>query len=297
MWPFSEPLLAHTIKDVASLPLPLYASVKLDGVRAFVWGGVVYSRKLIAIPNAKVQALFGHAKYDGLDGELIVGDPTAPGCFNRTQSLTSSLDGDDDVRFHVFDNFAYRGAYAERLKAVPKRGRGVERVEQQLLTAHAAIDDFIEVALDAGYEGAIFRAPDSLYRSGRSTLRQAALLRYKPFEDAEAVVLAVNEANHNMNAATIDARGKTKRSSAKAGKVAAGYAGSVLCRGVGGRWDGVEFEVFGFTRALAEAMLRHPDQVIGKVITYRYATRGCKNAPRHATWKGFRNSFDGPAVK
>ena len=39
-----NPMLAATVKSVADLRFPLLASPKLDGVRAYVKNGVVWSR-------------------------------------------------------------------------------------------------------------------------------------------------------------------------------------------------------------------------------------------------------------
>ena len=55
------------------------------------------------------------------------------------------------------------------------------------------------------------RTPDSPYKCGRSTEREAWLLKIKRFEDAEAVVLGTYEGMSNMNEAGVDAFGRTKR--------------------------------------------------------------------------------------
>ena len=73
------------------------------------------------------------------------------------------------------------------------------------------------------------------YKLGRSTARDGALLKLKCFEDAEAQVIGFVELLHNNNEATRSELGRTKRSSARAGKSVSGMLGALVV--------GVEFEV------------------------------------------------------
>ena len=75
--------IAAAIEDVT---YPIWVGVKYDGIRALVVNGVVLSRSLKPIPNAHVQKLFGKPEYNGLDGELILGDIYAPDVFRKTTS-------------------------------------------------------------------------------------------------------------------------------------------------------------------------------------------------------------------
>src|SRR5690606_41939772 len=70
--------------DVAKLKFPVWASPKLDGIRAIVKDGRLLSRSLKLIPNEATQSLFGRPSHEGLDGELIVGSPTAPNVLHVT---------------------------------------------------------------------------------------------------------------------------------------------------------------------------------------------------------------------
>ena len=109
-----RPMLAGTHTDVAKLIFPLLASQKLDGLRATVQGGVLLSRSLKPLPNKYVQELFGKLP-EGLDGELVVGNPFAPDAFRKTTSLVMSDDkpldffGDEELVYHVFDKFGSEG--------------------------------------------------------------------------------------------------------------------------------------------------------------------------------------------
>ncbi len=99
-----KPLLADAV-DFSKLDWAnTWASPKLDGIRAIVINSVVVSRKLLPIPNEKVQSLFGRTEYNGLDGELIVGDPTAKSVYQDTYSGVMKKSGLPDVRFFGFDH-------------------------------------------------------------------------------------------------------------------------------------------------------------------------------------------------
>lgn len=76
-----KPLLAcNAPANLNSLPYPLFASVKLDGIRCVIKDGVALSRTLKPIRNQYIQSLLGRPEFNGLDGELIVGDPAASDC-------------------------------------------------------------------------------------------------------------------------------------------------------------------------------------------------------------------------
>src|ERR1035441_882839 len=114
-----KPMLAATMKDTSKLHFPLLASQKLDGIRATVQGGRLLSRTLKPIPNENVQALFKGLP-EGIDGELIVGDPLAPDAYRKTVSLVMSDDKPLDwfkgekVALHVFDRYGVAD-FRERL--------------------------------------------------------------------------------------------------------------------------------------------------------------------------------------
>ena len=63
-----KPLLAYTVEDTSALKYPLFASVKLDGIRCLVIDGVAYSRNMKPIKNEYVQKCIGKTEYNGLDG-------------------------------------------------------------------------------------------------------------------------------------------------------------------------------------------------------------------------------------
>jgi hypothetical protein len=75
------------------------ASPKIDGIRAIIGNGAALSRSLKPIRNLFVQSVLGRAEFQGLDGELVVGDPNDPNCMQNTTSGVMREAG--DARLHV----------------------------------------------------------------------------------------------------------------------------------------------------------------------------------------------------
>lgn len=99
-----KPLLAcPTPANLNSLPYPLFASEKLDGIRCIIKDGIALSRTLKPIRNRYIQSILGRPELNGLDGELIVGDPAASDCMRKTNSGVMSFDGEPDFAYYVFD--------------------------------------------------------------------------------------------------------------------------------------------------------------------------------------------------
>src|SRR5437899_138139 len=95
------------------------------------------------------------------------------------------------------------------------------------LLASPKFDGIRCIADCRGFEGVMLRKPDGPYKFGRSTVREGYLMKVKRFTQEEAVVVGYEEQETNLNEATKDALGHTKRSSHKAGKRPAGVLGAL----------------------------------------------------------------------
>src|SRR5512139_2545720 len=179
--PVKPMLAAAAPTELAGLPYPLLASPKLDGVRATVQGGVVLSRSLKPLPNRFVQARYGRPEFEGLDGELIVGDPTDPQCYTRTTSGVMSLEGEPAVQFCVFDDLTQvEWPFLSRLASAQRRARnlpGCAQVEHVHLSGPDLLQAFEEECVAQGFEGIMLRAPHGIYKEGRSTVKEGLLLK------------------------------------------------------------------------------------------------------------------------
>jgi DNA ligase-1 len=282
-----KPLLAATLEDPTKLRYPLLASPKLDGIRAIVRGGILSSRTLKPIPNKYTRELFSRPEFEGLDGELIVGDPTHPEVFNRSTSGVMNQKFEPDVRFWVFDHVG-DAAFQHRLKIAKEKaayGHMTQFVEHVELSGPEQLIAYEAKAVELGFEGIMLRSPLGRYKFGRSTEKEQILLKVKRFEDDEAVILDVIEQMTNTNEAKKDALGHTDRSTAKAGLKPAGIMGALRVRNTTCQ----EFEIgTGFTLEQRKWFWENRAQVIGRIIKYRYQKSGMKDLPRFPSYIGFR---------
>lgn len=295
-----KPMLSATVDDVTKLRFPLLASHKLDGVRAIVRNGVLVSRNLKPIPNHHVQQLFGRPELEGLDGELIMGDPADPAAFRLTSSAVMSHEGEPAVVFYVFDlvipdpdlTFSARLVILQaKLKQLKRRD--VKLLDQATVHGQDELDAFETLSLDRGYEGVMLRSKDGLYKHGRSTFKEHGLMKLKRFEDAEAKVLGFDEQLHNANEATTNALGAKERSSKKAGMVGKNTLGALRVVGLNGPYKGVEFNIgSGFDAATRDAIWAQRERWTGKVVKYKYFPIGSKDAPRFPVFLGERVKQD-----
>ncbi len=287
-----KPMLAATIDDIEKLAYPVLASPKLDGIRAVVIGGVLLSRNLKPIPNAYVQAMFGRQDFNGLDGELIVGDPCSPTAFRDTSSAVMSRDGHPHVRFYVFDDFSQAAViFSHRQKKLLARTLpGCLKWACSTANNAAELTELEELWLADGYEGAMVRSAASPYKFGRSTLKEGYLLKLKRFCDGEAVVIGMEERMHNANEVVPSAIGGTKRSSHKANMRGRGDLGALVVRDL---VTGVEFNIgTGFDDKDRELFWGESCSYIGRVVKYKYFPSGSKDKPRFPVFVGFRDAAD-----
>lgn len=281
-----RPMLA-TDADLDKLRFPLLASAKLDGVRAVVRDGVVFSRSNKPIPNAHVQKLFG--KYTHFDGELIVGDPTSKACYRDTISGVMSVDGEPDVKLYVFDHVGEPShLYNFRAERLTKSKHVVVHEQVMCLTLEDILK-YEEQCLDAGYEGLILRDPNAPYKQGRSTVKEGYLLKLKRFVDDEATVIGFEERMHNGNVATVNELGRTARSSHKENKSGRGDLGALLLR----HSSGIEFSCgTGFTDGERGEIWANRDRYLGQLAKYKHFPVGAKDLPRHPVFLGWRDRRD-----
>ncbi len=287
--------------DLKKIQYPVLGFPKIDGIRAVIHNRQALSRKLIALPNQFIQGFFSNEHYQGLDGELVVGSATDPLCIKHSTSGVMSRDGAPDFTFYVFDKWDYSDNYVHRMHAARQQIEQISAARvRHLGGTHITREDdllsFEAQQLDLGYEGIILRSHDGIYKHGRSTVREGGLLKLKRFSDSEAEVLEVIEEQFNGNEAQRDNLGRTKRSSAKAGKVGKGRAGALRVRDL---TTGVEFEVgTGLTdQDKAEwwawwLKVNRAPGVCERVIRYKFFSVGMQERPRHPVFVSMRDARD-----
>lgn len=270
-------------------------SPKIDGIRALVVDGQLVSRTMKPIRNHYTQSLFGHPELEGLDGELVVGNPWDKNLMQQTSSGVMSYGGKPDVKFYVFDSWILGRPFRDRLNAaadIVRMNPFVKFVEHWGVNSYERLVALEEQYLSLGYEGVMLRHPDGPYKQNRSTLREAYLIKVKRFEDGEAVVTGFEPLYRNLNPAEIDERGYTKRSHSQSGKVAEELLGNLLVKDIS---TGIEFSIgSGFTEAQREGLWEgRYSGLIGRVVKYKhFKNAGVKVAPRHPIFLGFRDKED-----
>ena len=285
-----RPMLGVNV-DLDKLQFPVYASTKLDGVRAIVNNGVVYSRTGKPIPNKEVQKRFSN--YHGLDGELIVGNPTDKNVYKHTVSGVMTKEGIPNVIFNVFDIWNSKENYYSRDKELFKYNNipYINIVNQHLITNIKELEEYELKVLSQGYEGVMIRKPDTLYKNGRSTIKSGELLKLKRFSDSEGIIRYCLPLMHNNNEAIIDELGYTFRSTCKDNKIADEMLGSFVVEDL--KNPNMIFNIgSGFTKQERIDYWNKREELIGKIITYKYFTVGMQNLPRFPIFKGFRDRID-----
>ena len=307
--------------DLSSLRYPLLASEKIDGWRCLVadieWARanipcepkhreyfeaaqhcIALSASLKPISNLYVQRMLDHPELHGLDGELIASDK-----FNETSSAFASFGGEPSFSFKLFDLFDRPSdPFEVRLKALyarhlPDLGDNVTPVwlPQHRCDDAQYLELLVEYLLDANAEGVVTRDPRGAYKFGRATEKQQWMLKIKPFvQDAEAVVIGVEELMHNLNDPEVSQLGLQKRSHHQAGKVASGKLGALICRKLvkpaeSGTEHGGEFKIgTGFDDATRHLLWAQREELFGRIVKFKSMQHGALDVPRHPVFLGFR---------
>jgi DNA ligase-1 len=274
------------------ITFPKLASPKFDGNRCYIEDGQAKSSTGKPIRNEYIREMLSDPALNGLDGELIVGSPTAKDVRRATTSGVSSYTGRPDFQFYVFDNFLLSHNFAMRTEMVNvlRRNEFVTPVPHELLFNLPDVEEYECKVLEQGYEGVILRCPNAPYKQGRSTLKENWALKLKRFVDAEATIIDTYERMHNDNEATKNEHGYTSRSSHGENKRPAGDLGGLTVRDLK---TGVEFNVgTGFDAAERVALWDKRDNIVGKIITYKHFPIGAKDKPNLPSFVSFRDPED-----
>jgi DNA ligase 1 len=284
-----KPMLAGKLDKVESILFPVLATPKLDGIRCLRLNSKSVSRKLIDIPNGYIQKMM-ESLPDGLDGELIVLDTE----FNQTQSEIMSESGEPNFRYYVFDYVSgdLKKTYSDRMEDLKKLELPEFCVKLLPVTINSIeeFNNYEQVCLKNNYEGVMIRTPSGPYKCGRSTEKEAYLLKYKRFEDSDAEIIGMEALFSNGNEKELDQMGYTKRSKKNSGLKEEETLGSLSVRDV---HSGVEFSLgTGFTEKQRKEIWDKKSELIGKFVKYRFQPAGVKEKPRFPSFISFRDERD-----
>lgn len=292
--------------DETKQRFPVITQPKIDGVRALNLAGTLTGRSLKKFKNQHITRMFSHSAFLGLDGELAAENETHPDLCRLTTSAVGTIKGAPWLLWHVFDlvtpktrdlpyhmRFELLRDRVNLLRRTHQHGAHIKIVRSVHVGTKALLEHLDNEWLDDGYEGTILRDPMGLHKSGRSTIKEGGLLRIKRFLDSEAVVLAVNEGETNLNEAKTNELGLTERSTHQANMVANGLVGTLTCRALtdcGPIKAGDEITVSAgrMTHAERTHYMKLPNAIIGKTIKFKFFPKGAKDKLRFPTFQSIR---------
>ena len=290
-------LLPKDNPDLSALTYPIFVSPKYDGIRCVTTDEGPKSRTLKNIPNKHIFNTLSKLQ-QGFDGELIVGSPTDPDVYRKTNSAVMSYEGAPEFSYYVYDFWNNLGvSYVTRdylLRNASGYPSYIRVVPSILCNSKEAAEEEIIKNLNLGYEGSILRNPQGLYKYGRCTLKENNIFKYKPYADDEAVIVGVECEYENTNEATINEVGLSKRTIHKANMIPKESLGSIKVSN--DTWG--YFNIgSGFAReekTLLWALHKDRNELVGKVVKFKYFPIGIKDKPRHPIFLGFRDlNIDG----
>lgn len=271
--------------DPRFLRYPVAVFPKFNGFRGYMKDGVVYTASNKPFKNRHLQARYRDGLFNNLDGEFVVGDPAdGHNSLEKTSSVVTSQKPIDDLRFYAFDwigdlNLPFGERNDKLNKFVGMQGRDafvVVRAPFELAYNWDAVLRIERKYVELGWEGVITRDLAAPYKCGRSTAREAYMGKLKQFIDAEFEIIGCEERMHNGNEAMVSETGRTKRSTAKAGKIGRGDLGALICK----TKDDHEFGVgTGFTDEQRAQFWGIKHQLIGQFAKVKFHETGTKDVP------------------
>jgi len=249
-------LLANVYREQIDVSRYL-ASEKLDGVRA-IWDGQVLRFRSGKTINAPGWFLAGLPK-QALDGELWI----ARGQFERVSGIVRRDIPDDaawrDVRYMIFELPGAPGPFSERAEQIRHLVRQANvpwlfEIRQFFPVDRSNLKKRLDEVVRAGGEGLMLHLANAPYETGRSDV----LLKVKPWQDAEAVVIGHQPGKGRF----------------------AGMLGALKVRTPAG-------QEFLLGTGFSEAQRRAPP-ALGTTVTYRYRALTAKGLPRFASFLRIR---------
>jgi DNA ligase-1 len=305
---FKPQLLPNDEISINEIPYPLLASVKLDGCRLLIKHGELLTRSLKPLPNKQLcEKLEPLRRYSQelnliLDGEIfapeipfqfIVSTFMTEDCnaksaikkwevlcqehsFNRTRESVLN-----DLKFYSFDvlannNFSipfskrwpYCFTIAEEFTTL------MQGVEQKLVINAQEVNDYFEKVLEQGFEGLVLRNPESLYKFGRFSVKEAGAFKLKPWVTVDAQIIGFIQAtrvNEDVEK-TVTELGYSRTSKKAEDRHLIEKAQAFVVK-----YEDKEVSVpIAMTDTEKEYIWNHQDEYLGKWIEYKFMSVGMK---------------------
>lgn len=278
---FKVMLAPNKLPIITNINYPCYIQPKIDGFRNLYKNGVFYSRKGKSFGNKNLTSYFSslvNITDYVLDGELYCDGED----FNTVQSILSTHDAPlpSNLKFIVFDCIPVKDwekqicnkPYDKRLKdlrevlaSVADYKKIIDIPNDEIQTANQAVE-YYKNYLTKGYEGAIIRSINGLYRWKRVTVNSGEILKLKPFKTLDLQI--------------------TSFLPGEKGSKYENTLGSIIVSNS----DGISSSVgSGFTDDNREEIWKNQGEYIGKTVEIQYIEITKEKSLRHPTFKRFRN--------
>jgi len=254
-------MLAKVYQPGALLP-DYWVSEKYDGVRGY-WDG----KELLTRGGEHIAApawFTAGWPQTPMEGELWAGRGQFAKAVSTVRQQTPTEDVWRGMRFMVFDLPGETGTFTQRLTVLNSQvgqinQAWVQAVAQIKVANHQALQGMMAATVQQGGEGLMLHRGASFYKAQRND----DLLKFKPFEDAEARVVA-----------HVPGKGKY-----------AGKTGALLVEMPA--MDGGPARRFKLGTGLSDAQRDNPPPV-GTVVTYRFRGVNDGGTPRFASFMRVR---------
>lgn len=256
---------------------PVLASFKLDGVRCLMDNGKAMSRNGKLLPNKFLQSEL--RRLHGFDGEIMLRQPAA---FDAVQSAVMSESGEPDFVYNIFDCWIAPQGYRDRLARMEEFAEmydnsRIVKLEQKLIYGPLELWEYYHRAVAQGYEGLIVRSLDGPYKQGRSTMKEGYMLKMKPVNDAEAIVVGFMELEHNLDTS----------SKMQCNMIGGNTLGALVVKFT--KDPAILFKIgSGFDQAQRHEIWNNQAKYLNQVVTFKYQELTQYGVPRFPVFKAFR---------
>ena len=309
-----KPMLARDVNE-QKLKFPLAVLPKIDGSWAAIQNGKLFARSLKPHENAYTTELYSNEEFEGLRGELIIGEnPVAPGLCRNTSSALRTINGEPFTTLWCFDYVTPDTVdlrYIDRMEKLEDKikklhDKGYDYVRMIDFRIAVSLENYESIRdeyLSLGYEGVVVRDLYAKHKEGRSSSVSPELWRFKPYSSAELKVTRLVEEMKNNNEAKTNALGLTERSTHQENLEGKGTLGAIVGELVTPVLDysgaivtpvGAEVTVStgNLTAKECKDLWDNPSKIVGKLVEFEFMSYGLKDKPRFAIFRRIRSEID-----
>lgn len=306
---FKPQLCPNDEIDIYQLNYPLLISTKMDGCRLLIRNGQLLTRSLKPLVNIQLNQKFEPIRKLSeeiqitFDGEIFA--PNIPFQFIVSCFMTQDYNDKtaikkwnelckehnffmtreevfNQLKFYCFDMVddelikdCYFNARLEQSKLYMLRFPDIAfPVEHIIVDNPKDVEDFFNLSIEQGMEGAILRNPKSLYKYGRCTVKENNSYKLKPWATIDSKIIGIIQATAvNEDAEkTINELGMSRTSKKQDDRHLVEKANAFLVN-----YNGQEASIpIALTDEKKKYIWEHQEEYIGKYVEYKFMKIGMK---------------------